>query len=240
LHTGPAGEPVAAGTTVVRVRTVDDVIDRLEQIAAALPPGDGVGAFAQMYLETTRQVDQALAGRRFADKTFLTRLDVVFAGLFVSAWQRYGRDPGSVPKSWRALFDARSAPGIHPLQFAVAGMNAHINYDLALALVTTAQEAGGELDDDRRTDFVAVNGVLAGTAPAVRAELLTGPFAFVDDALGPVDDRLSMWAIERARDVAWAAALAAWAVRGTVVEDVLSTARDRMVQLSSQLLLAPA
>lgn len=222
------------------MRTVDDVIDRLDAIAAGLPPADGVRAFTAMYLETTRQVDAAIAGRPFADAAFLTRLDVVFAGLFVEAWEQYRRDPAAVPRSWRALFDDRAAPGVHPLQFAVAGMNAHINYDLATALTTTAQELGGDLDERRHRDFLAVNDVLAATAPGVRETLLTGPFALLDDGLGRADDRVSLWAIERARDVAWAAAVAGWAVRGSFVADVLAEGRDRMVQLSSRLLLARA
>ena len=39
-----------------------------------------------------------------------------------------------------------------PAAFAFAGMNAHINHDLSLALVQTCEELGGGLDASRRTD----------------------------------------------------------------------------------------
>jgi hypothetical protein len=193
-----------------------------------------------MYLETTRQVERAVAGRAFGDPEFLTRLDIRFAGLYLDAWRRYRRDPAAAPKSWRVLFDARGARGVHQLQFAVAGMNAHINYDLAAALVDTAAELGGGLDGARERDFDAVNAVLAQTAPAVREVLLTGALGAVDDALGTADDRISLWGIERAREFAWAAGLASWQVRGTPVAALLERARDRMVELSSRLLLSAA
>ena len=47
------------------------------------------------------------------------------------------------------------------LQFALAGMNAHINNDLAHALVLTWQETGGELgrDSPERRDYEKVNGL---------------------------------------------------------------------------------
>jgi hypothetical protein len=116
-------------------------------------------------------------------------------------------------------------------------MNAHINFDLSRALVRTAQEFGGSLDNGRRADFQAVNRVLASTAPLVRKELLTGPFAALDHALGEHDDRVSMWGIEAAREFAWSTAQTLQAVRGTHVEGTFTDGLDRMVELTSRLIL---
>lgn len=218
--------------------TVAEVIDRLQQIGSALPPGDGVRAFNLMYLVTTQQVDAAIAGARFADPQFMTRLDVVFANLYLDALAGDPSDPGRTPRAWRALIEARTRPGIRQLQFAIAGMNAHINYDLARALVLTAEELGGEPGSDgRRADFLAINQVLAQTQPMVRRELLTGAFAAIDEALGDEDDRVAMWGIEKAREFAWATAQALWAVRGTPVAISLTEGLDRMVEMTSRLLL---
>ena len=202
-----------------------------------MPIGDGVRAFNEMYLVTTRQVDAAIGGAKFADPAFMARLDVVFANLYLHAIELHKADPTRSPRSWGALFAARSHPGISQLQFAVAGMNAHINFDLARALVRTAQESGGALDAGRRADFQAVNGVLALTQPMVRHELLTGPFASLDHALGVHDDRVSMWGIEAAREFAWSTAQTLWAVRGTAVEGPFTEGLDRMVELTSRLIL---
>ena len=202
-----------------------------------MPAGDGVRAFNEMYLVTTRQVDAAIGGARFEDPAFMARLDVVFANLYLHAIELHKADPTRSPRSWAALFDARSQPGISQLQFAIAGMNAHINFDLARALVRTTQESGGALDAGRRADFQAVNRVLALTQPMVRRELLTGPFAALDHALGEHDDRVSMWGIEAAREFAWSTAQTLWAVRGTAVEGPFTEGLDRMVELTSRLIL---
>ena len=229
------GDPVGPGADPVTA-----VIARMEQVSTALPPRDGVRAFDQMYLETTRQVDAAIRGQQFADPVFMARLDVVFAGLFLGVWDRYATGPAAaaqVPRCWRALFDVRSRTDVAPLQFAVAGMNAHINHDLSLALVQTCEELGGGLDASRRTDFLAINRVLAQTQPAVRQELLRGPWAVLDHALGGYDDRIALWGIEQAREFAWSTAETLLAVRGTRLEETFEGGLDRMVALSSRLLL---
>jgi hypothetical protein len=228
---------IPTGPEPVPLQSVDDVIDRMQQLSSAMPPGDGVRAFNEMYLVTTRQVAAAIGGAQFADPEFMTRLDVVFATLYLGALDLHEADPSRSPRSWGALFHARARPGISQLQFAVAGMNAHINFDLARALVLTAQEVGGALDAGRRADFQAVNRVLGITQPMVRRELLTGPFAALDQALGEHDDRVSLWGIEAAREFAWSTAQTLWAVRGTHVEGTFTDGLDRMVELTSRLIL---
>jgi hypothetical protein len=209
----------------------------MQQLSSAMPAGDGVRAFNEMYLVTTRQVGAAIGGEQFADPEFMARLDVVFASLYLRALEVHATDPTRSPRSWGALFEAQARPGISQLQFAIAGMNAHINYDLARARVLTTAEFGGALDAGRRSDFLAVNRVLGRTAPMVRHELLTGPFATIDEALGTYDDQVSMWGIEAAREFAWSTAQTLWAVRGTLIEDSFTQGLDRMVELTSRLIL---
>lgn len=221
------------------LNTVADVIARLQGLSEAMPVGDGVRAFTHMYLLTTQQVEAAIAGAQFADPEFMTRLDVNFANLYLIAQAQDDAGSDTAPRSWRALFDARARPGIAQLQFAIAGMNAHINYDLPRALVLTTREFGGELDDARRTDYVAVNRVLAQTQPLVQRELLTGPFAALDRGLGDRDDRIAMWGIEKAREFAWTTAQTLWAVRGTAIERPFTDRLDQIVELTSRLLLSP-
>ncbi len=230
------GDPAHAS-----IASVADVISAMEELSEELPAGDGVRAFNQMYLVTTQQVEQAIVGTRFSDPAFISRLDVVFAGLYLDALDRYATAPEQVPRCWRALFDVRNRPRIGQVQFAIGGMNAHINHDLSRALVLTAAEFGGRLDRDSpwRSDYLAINKVLARTQPMVKQELLTGAFAALDHDLGDEDDRVGMWGIERAREFAWSTAQAQWAVRGTFIERSLVDALDQMVELSSRLLLTP-
>lgn len=218
--------------------TVADVVERMRRISAELPERDGVRAFNEMYLETTRQVSNALEGLSFADRAFMDRLDIRFAELYFGALEAHGVDPDSAPRCWATLIEARARRGVSPLQFALAGMNAHITFDLPRALVMTAVEFGGDLDDRaRRADFLEINDVLARTQPLVKEVLLTGPFAAIDDALGDVDDRLRMWAIEGAREMAWKSARMLWAVRDCESGERFTQGLDRMVELSSRFLL---
>lgn len=228
---------IPVGPEPAPLQTVADVIARMEGLSAAMPVGDGVRAFNEMYLVTTRHVDAAIAGAQFADSEFMTRLDVHFANLYLIALAQHDAGSEASARSWRALFDDRARPGISQLQFAIAGMNAHINFDLPRALVLTTRELGGELDDARRADYLAVNQVLARTQPIVQRELLTGPFAILDQGLGDRDDRVAMWGIEQAREFAWATAQTLWAVRATPIEAPFTDRLDRMVELTSRLLL---
>ena len=67
-----------------------------------------------------------------------------------------------MPRAWAPLFEARAKPRIAPIQFALAGMNAHINHDLCLALVATCKELGLGLDlgSPQHRDYLKVNAIL--------------------------------------------------------------------------------
>ena len=46
----------------------------------------------------------------------------------------------NLPASWRVLFAQRSNTALGRIQFALAGVNAHINRDLALAIAKTCHQ----------------------------------------------------------------------------------------------------
>jgi hypothetical protein len=225
---------------------IADVIRRLEAIEASAPATDGVACFVRLYREVTVEVAADVARRGFEETRFLEALDVRFAGLFFSALESYGRDPGSTPSAWVPLFAQRSRPGIAPLQFALAGMNAHINRDLPVALVTTCRELRLELGDSspEHADFERVNTLLSAVERRLKSSYVTGWLAWVDrlvHRLHRLDDVLAMWDVERARDAAWTNAQALWAlgVEPPLAADYL-LALDRMVGLASRGLLIPA
>jgi hypothetical protein len=217
--------------------TVTDVIARLRTIESSAPRGDGVACFARLYREVTEDVNAQLAAAQFADPQFLERLDVAFARMFFAA-----HDAAEPPPAWAPLFAARRRRGIAPLQFALAGMNAHINRDLPLALV--AVRADLDLDSPQHADFERVNLLLARVEARVKASYLTGWVATLDRLVHRVhrlDDVLAMWDVERARDAAWTNARALWTLReeSTLREEFLATL-DRMVGFAGRGLLVPA
>jgi hypothetical protein len=226
--------------------TVPEVVARMEAIAAPLPRADGVACFTRLYLTVTQGVQARLAGTVFEDPRYLGRLDVTFADLFFAALDSFQRDPGTTPRAWLPLFQARSERGIAPLQFALAGMNAHINRDLPVALVSTCRELGVGLEEGspQHRDFETVNTLLAATETEVKQQYLTGWLRRVDrlvHRLDRIDDVVAMWDVGRARDAAWTNAEALWAIRDdAALAQASLDSLDRMVGFAGRGLLVPA
>ena len=228
------------------VGSLSDVVSRMEEILEPLPRSDGVACFTRLYLDVTEAVQGDLGGGAFSDPAFLAGLDATFAGLFFAALDAYQQSPNDAPPAWRPLFDARSARGIAPLQFALAGMNAHINRDLPVALVSAWGDAGLEprLGSPQHADYERVNDLLARVETRVKHRYLTGWLSRLDRLLHRfhrLGDVLAMWDIRRARAAAWVNGEALWALRDEAdlgAEFLL--ALDRMTGLSSRGLLIPA
>ena len=224
------------------VTTVAEAVERMQAILAALPDKDGVARFTDMYLQVTLGVRDAIAGRTFRDPAYLARLDVVFANLYFAAFAASVREPAAVPRAWVPLFDCRTAHGIAPLQYALAGMNAHINRDLPVAVVSTATELGLTLQSasPQHDDFIAINPLLAEAELRVKKSFVTGFLGWLDRLFGNLDDRVAMWDVCRARDAAWVNAELLWAVRddADLSQHFIGTL-DRTVGFAGRGLLTP-
>jgi Family of unknown function (DUF5995) len=222
--------------------TYGDVLSRLRAIEAELDPSDGLIWFNRLYTAMTAAVVEAARRHRFDDPVFTERLDCQFANLYFVALAAHLSDPGSGPGSWEPLFRARPRTDILPLQFAIAGVNAHINRDLPVALVTTFLELAREpvRGGEAHADYQKINAILEVTMDESKAWLLTGGLALGDAVLGPVDDLLEMWSLKRAREAAWVASEVRWAIRAipSISRHHLE-ALDRMVGLAGRGLLRP-
>src|SRR5215472_10016711 len=195
------------------VTTVAEVIARMEATEAALPAADGLACFNRMYLGVTRQVYSQLGEGFYADPAFMTQLDVTFAGLYFGAVNA-ASDPAAVPLAWRPLVEQRANTGIEPVQFALAGMNAHINHDLPLALVATctalatSPEAGAHF-----ADYQKVDQLLDEAEQSVRQSFESAAELAIDQHLSAVNNLIASWTINSARDLAWNNCLLLWALR---------------------------
>jgi Family of unknown function (DUF5995) len=216
--------------------TIEEVIVRLRRLEAVR--GDGVACFARLYREVTEGVAAELATDRPADPRFLERLDIHFASLFFAALE-------SPPPAWKPLFAARHQKKIAPLQFALAGVNAHINRDLPVALVETCRELGRDLraGSPEHAEFLRVNALLARVEQRVKASYTKGWLGLVSRLFrhaNRLDDVVAMWNVERARDAAWANGLALWQLRAQpALSAEFLLALDRMVGLAGRGLLTP-
>jgi hypothetical protein len=197
--------------TEQRPRDVADVVADLTEIGQRLAPGDGVGAFNGMYLLVTELVGRQLHEGYFADPGAMTALDVTFAGLYLAAVEAATADE-RVPQAWRPLFARRHDPAVLPIQFAIAGMNAHINHDLPVAVVATCR-AIGKAPDEVHADYLKVNALLASVERQVRESFENGVVRDADRAAARVLDRIGAWSIDSARDAAWVNADVLWRLR---------------------------
>ncbi|KUJ69577.1 hypothetical protein ACZ90_09530 [Streptomyces albus subsp. albus] len=217
-------------------RTVDRVLTRMRAIDAGLPPRDGVAVFNQVYLSVTEEVDRRLDTGYFQDPALAVELDVRFAERYLAAVDAAaaGARP---PACWRPLFQARAHPAVRPLQFALAGINAHIGHDLALALVDTCRARGAE-PAALEGDFDRVGALLAGMEERIREELMPGPDLL--DVADPLTHLVGAWSLDRARDAAWAAFRALWGLRGLPeLAEEFAERIDAGVGLVGRFLLTP-
>ena len=148
--------------------------------------------------------------------------------------------PKRPPRAWAPLFEARSRRGIAAIQFALAGMNAHINRDLPLALVETcrAERVPPVRGYPQHADFRAIDPLLAKTEARVRRDFATGLVAWADEALGELDSVVAMWNVRRARAAAWVNGETLWALGGIPFAGArFVVTLDRMVGLASRGLL---
>jgi hypothetical protein len=221
-------------------RTVAEVVARLTDIETQLDgffapggpavPPDGVACFNGMYLKVTEAVRDALS--TFENQAFVERLDILFAQFYFDAYDAAAAQAW-VSKAWEPLFERRAEHRL-ALQFAITGMNAHINNDLAHALILTWKEMG--FDSAMRRDYDKVNDILAAVEKDIKVPLSDRLIAEVDTAFGTTDDFLALWSIRHARDQAWERARIMQRIPG----DELDGLFDRIVGFAGNLLLGPA
>jgi hypothetical protein len=241
---GPQATDVAlaAIVSVSSLGTIDDVIAIMKQLDRGLPDDDGLKWFNLLYLRVTEEVKKQEADGGWQNPAWLSRLDVVFAKLYFDAVTAYTRDRDSVARAWRPLFDARYREGIARVQFALAGMNAHINHDLPMALVQTSQELGLALHDDgpEHSDYEKVNSILEMVEQRVKPLFDVGIIGEIDRKLGSVDDVIAMWKVRKARETAWENAEILQHLAGLpALTESFLLSLDRLVSLASQGLLVP-
>jgi hypothetical protein len=181
---------------------------------AQLSPGDGVRWFNRLYLEVSLVIrDYCRSGKLYAPP-FLEDLAVAVDGRYIDAFDAAAAG-APMPDAWAPLFDSRRDQAIAPLQFALAGLNAHINHDLAIGVVATCQALSREptAAGPERRDYDAVNSILQQTETQAKAWLLTGAVEELDHEVAPLDDATAIWSIKRARDAAWVRSEVLWRLR---------------------------
>ncbi|MEV5844308.1 DUF5995 family protein [Streptomyces sp. NPDC051985] len=215
---------------------VGTVVSRMRALDTTLPERDGIAVFNRVYLAVTEEVERRLDTGRFGDPRAAEALDVRFAERYLAAVDAAEGDRRP-PACWRPLFQFRRHPGVRPLQFALAGINAHIGHDLALAVVDACRTLGCE-PADLEDEFDRVGELLVSLEERIREDLMPGPDLL--QIADPLTHLLGSWSLERARDATWSAARALWALRrfDDLVEE-FAERLDAAVGLAGRMLLTP-
>ena len=197
------------------VSSIDGVLTLMTAIDDRLPDSDGLKWFNRLYLRVTHGVRETLVGPSFRDVRFMSELDVVFANLYFAAIAAGEIDVSRAPSAWRPLLRRRTERGIARLQFALAGMNAHINRDLPQGIVQAFTTLGGDPTSDvvRRQDFDSVNALLERVEEEVKVDFSIGVIGAIDVLAGRMDDVAAMWNVRVARHAAWTNAEVLWTLR---------------------------
>ena len=222
--------------------SIEGVLTLLTAIDDRLPDSDGLKWFNRLYLRVTHGVRETLAGPSFRDVRFMSELDVVFANLYFAAIAAGEIDVSRAPSAWRPLLRRRTERGITRLQFALAGMNAHINRDLPQGIVQVFTTLGGDPTSDavRRQDFDSVNALLERVEEEVKVDFSVGVIGAIDVLAGRVDDVAAMWKVRVARQAAWTNAEVLWTLRSSDrVRTAFFETLDRSTGLAGRGLLKP-
>jgi hypothetical protein len=227
-------------------KSISDVVQILETIESICVDGDGLKWFNWLYLQVTQAVEAGVDlapsdPNAFADPAWIAALDVEFAGFYFAAI-RSSLSGASTPGCWQAVLSQRSQTDLARIQFALAGMNAHINHDLPQAVLATCQATSiaPQHGTAQYDDYTALNATLGSLTEAAKVTLRV---RLLGDAIPPVstlDNTLAAWSVSAAREAAWnnAELLFHLADAPPIASAFLGTL-DGLTALASKTLLVP-
>ena len=185
-------------------QTIDEVIQMLDEIIEyCIKEEKALGFFTALYVVVTEKIKEGIdKGDVFEDNARMEKLDVIFANRYLEAFHLYrsGKKP---TKPWQMAFDASEKFAAYTiLQEMLAGINAHINFDLGIA---TAQVAPGDKLPSLHIDFQTINTILGSLTDSVRNEInhLSPRIGLIDRWLKGADDIIINFSLKKSREDAW-------------------------------------
>jgi hypothetical protein len=230
------GSLCASGEPQCIVEVIAEMEDRLAPEAASC---DHDAIFGLAYLRVTQNVKAAADSGYFADRTWLTQIDAVFAQMYfdtMDAWDA-GRT-AAVPEAWRIALQASDARTMSGLGDFMLNMNAHINNDFPYVLEKVGLTAAD--GTSHKPDHNAYNDRLDSLYhPVFDEEAARFDPMFNTYDVGPVDDLVVSSIMRGWREMVWrhAEALAATrdnpVLRAAVEKDIAQYAADqaRLIKL---------
>jgi len=200
-----AGAPnTSLARNAIRDPSTVEAIDRL--LAWSRAEHSRIGFFAALYWHVAVAEGKSLAEGKFKDPVLFTRVSEVFFGRYLTAVDRFrNASPEPPSSSWLVSFEAARDADLIVVQHLLLGANAHINFDLSIAIaecVAPAQMAAF------RPDFEYLNEVFRGVIRTTVADIsrVSRVLSSVGLVTGRGEDILIGFSLRRAREGAWKAA----------------------------------
>lgn len=209
----------------------DDDPDPLARIIAACRERNSrLGYFAAVYRKVVTAVEQGVARGDFDDPDAMRAVNHTFLQRYVEAFDAHERR-APVSGCWGAAFDAAADRRVSVVQHLLLGVNAHINFDLPIAVNDAiAPDALPGFADD----YARMNKLLASVVAEVSAD--TARFApllyWLTRVGGQADDVILDFSMQRAREHAWRCALELPLVTGEARADLIATFDRRATEIA--------
>jgi hypothetical protein len=165
--------------------------------------------FLSCYKMMSANMLVALSKNEFHDSVWVGKLLNRFADYYFDGLSCF-ECGDQTPEVWLAAHNATLEKELSELQMLVLGVNAHINYDLVLALYDMLAPEWESLTEEQRKmryeDHCYVNNIIARTIDAVQDRILEPEnrfLAFIDVVFGRVDEYLISQLISSWREDVW-------------------------------------
>ncbi|HEX4133865.1 MAG TPA: DUF5995 family protein [Bryobacteraceae bacterium] len=232
-------DPQLAAAVRNTPQTIPEVLRVMQAIDAMCANADGLKWFNWLYLEVTQAVENRVSAGGFDDAASLAELDVQFAALYFGAL--YAMLTGApCPGSWKAMFSRRDQADIARIQFALAGMNAHINHDLPFAIVATcnAMKTAPQHGTPQYGDYTALNTTLDSLIDTAKKQLNVRLLGDPLPAVSHLEDLIAAWNVAGFREGAWRHAESIWR-DPALAADILKGTMENVTTFAGEALLVP-
>jgi hypothetical protein len=221
------------------LNTARDIATRMSELERALPQGDGVRWFCTVHKAMSKTVARNVGTNGFEDPKALECLDIRLVSRFFKEVAAGELGSDHVRPAWRPLFECRSETDkVHPLQFVMAGINAHISYDLACSVTDTCHQLKIRPSHDSPLyhDYCTINALEDKLRASVKKLFANTAFGAVDQLMGHADDLFEHWVFVGAREAAWQQGEIAYALPGFLAR-AHDAVLDQQVGFANRLVL---
>ncbi|MBK6622254.1 MAG: hypothetical protein IPG32_15740 [Saprospirales bacterium] len=184
---------------------------QMEQLLGELENSrDGRASFLGCYCLMTENMLSAVEQGEFRDNSWMRNFIDHFAAYYLRGFEKYEKDKERAPKVWVLAHDHAARDSCATIQKLLLGVNAHINFDLALTVVDLLGPEWAELDEDQRSirfaDYCHVNEIIGETIDKVQDQILetdSRGMELLDTYLGRLDEWLISRLIRAWRSEVW-------------------------------------